>query len=167
MKTIVLTGMMGSGKTTLGKLLGETLNMKFIDIDSSIELNEKSSIKNIFEIKGEKYFRELEKQTIKTIFKPEDLIIALGGGAFANNITRKFLLNNALIIYLKTTPQTIFDRIQNDTTRPLLCGKMNIEKIKEIIKIREKNYESAHLTISTDNKTLEEIIEEITGVLEW
>ena len=113
MKTIVLTGMMGSGKTTLGKLLGETLNMKFIDIDSSIELSEKSSIKNIFEIKGEKYFRELEKQTIKTIFKPEDLIIALGGGAFENNITRKFLLNNALIIYLKTTPQTIFDRIQN------------------------------------------------------
>ena len=166
MKTIVLTGMMGSGKTTLGKLLGETLNMKFIDIDSSIELSEKSSIKNIFEIKGEKYFRELEKQTIKTIFKPEDLIIALGGGAFENNITRKFLLNNALIIYLKTTPQTIFDRIQNDTIRPLLCGKMNIEKIKEIIKIREKNYESAHLTISTDNKTLEEIIEEITGVLE-
>lgn len=167
MKTIVLTGMPGSGKTIIGKLLSIKFNLEFTDIDSYIELNEKTTITKIFQLKGEKYFRKLEQKTIKSIFKPEDKIISLGGGAFENTQTREFLNKNALTVYLKTTPEIIFDRIQNDTTRPLLCGNMSIEKIKEIIKLREKNYESAHITISTDNKTSEEIIEEITGVIEW
>lgn len=166
MKTIVLTGMPGSGKTIIGKLLSIKFNLEFTDIDSYIELNEKTTITKIFQLKGEKYFRKLEQKTIKSIFKPEDKIISLGGGAFENTQTREFLNKNALTVYLKTTPEIIFDRIQNDTTRPLLCGNMSIEKIKEIIKLREKNYESAHITISTDNKTSEEIIEEITGVIE-
>ncbi len=166
MKTIVLTGMMGSGKTTIGKLLSKKFNLEFADIDSYIESKEKTTITKIFQTNGEKYFRELEAKTIKKIFKHENQIISLGGGAFENTKTREFLNKNALTVYLKTTPEIIFDRIQNDTTRPLLCGNMSIEKIKEIIKLREKNYESAHFTISTDNKTSEEIIEEITGVLE-
>lgn len=166
MKTIVLTGMMGSGKTSLGKTLGEALNMEFVDIDLIIENTENLSISNIFEQKGETYFRELERKTIKNIFKHEDQIISLGGGAFENSTTRNFLKNNALTIYLKTSPETIFNRIKTDTSRPLLSNNMNVEKIKEILNKRENNYKSAHLTISTDNKTLQEITEEITGVIE-
>ena len=69
------------------------------------------------------------------------------------------------MIYLKTSPEIIYERIKNNTTRPLLCGKMSVEKIKQILKIREKNYESASIIINTNNKTPNRIVEEITGVL--
>ncbi len=165
MKTIVLTGLMGSGKTSVGKLLSKKLNLEFVDIDSCVELNEQTTITEIFKTKGEKYFRELEAKTIKELFHTENQIISLGGGAFENSEIRDFLNKNAVTIYLKTSPEIIFERIKNDSTRPLLCGNMNIEKIKKILELRLKNYESAQYTISTDNKTIEEIIEEITGAL--
>ena len=100
-----------------------------------------------------------------TLTKPENQIIALGGGAFENEGTRDFLLENTLVIYLKTTSDTIFERIKNDTSRPLLNNKMTTEKIEEIINKRKNNYEKATITITTDNKTIKEIITEIMGVL--
>ena len=165
MKTIVLTGMMGSGKTTIAKLLSEKLNIKYIDIDFLIEEKENMKISEIFAQKGENYFRKLEQEIIISSFITENSIISLGGGAFENPETRKFLLNNSTVIYLKTSPEIIYERIKNNTTRPLLCGKMSVEKIKQILKIREKNYESASIIINTNNKTPNRIVEEITGVL--
>ena len=107
MKTIVLTGMSGSGKSSVGKVLAEKYHLKFIDIDEQIVLNEKKSINEIFSENGENYFRALEVQTIKNIFEPENLVISLGGGAFENDRTRNFLLNNSTVIYLQTSPETI------------------------------------------------------------
>lgn len=161
MKTICLIGMMGAGKTSVAKLLATHRNLSFLDIDSIIEKNEKTSISEIFEHKGEKYFRKLEQQTIFDNFLEENAVISLGGGAFENEKTRKFLLENSTVIYLKTSPITIYNRIKNDTSRPLLNNKMNIENIEEIIKKREGNYLLAHKVISTDNKTLEQIVLEL------
>jgi len=161
MKSIVLIGMMGSGKSTLGKLLAQQLGLAFIDIDSVIEKKEQMSVSEIFAQKSEAYFREVEKSTILSVFKPENLVISLGGGAFENSETRDYLLQNAKVIYLKTTPQTIFERIKNDNSRPLLYGKMSVEHISDIINKRKTNYESAHLTVETDNKTPAKIIREI------
>ena len=155
MKTIILIGMMGSGKTTIGKILGEKLNIESFDIDSIIEAQTNKSVSEIFSSYGEIYFRELEKNTIKEIFKPDNKIISLGGGAFENNETRNLLLNNSTIIYLKTSPITIYERIKNDTQRPLLKNKMSIKKITELI----------NLNISTDNKRPNTIINEILGAL--
>jgi shikimate kinase len=167
MKTITLTGMMGAGKTTVAKVLAEKLNIKFIDIDSFIEQNEEQKISEIFSNKGEEYFRKIEKETIRNIFIPipENLVISLGGGALENDETREFLLKNSNVIYLKTSPEIIFERIKSNTQRPLLCGNMSVEKISEILEKRIENYQSATYTITTDNKTPNQIAEEIIGVL--
>ena len=167
MKTIILTGIMGAGKTTIAHILGEKLNIKSIDIDTLIEQNEGEKISEIFSNKGEEYFRKIEKETIRNIFTPdpENLVISLGGGALENPETREFLLNNSTVIYLKTSPKIIYARIKNNTSRPLLCDNMSVEKITEILEKREANYQSATITITTDNKTPNQIAEEIIGVL--
>ena len=167
MKTIILTGMMGAGKTTIAHILGEKLNIKSIDIDTLIEQNEGEKISEIFSNKGEEYFRKIEKETIRNIFTPdpENLVISLGGGALENPETWDFLLDNSTVIYLKTSPKINYERIKNNTSRPLLCDNMSVEKITEILEKREANYQSATITITTDNKTPNQIAEEIIGVL--
>ena len=161
MKTICLTGMMGSGKTTVANIFATEKNLKIIDIDSIIEENENQKISDIFETKGEKYFRKIEQETIFSYFQPEDAIISLGGGAFENQKTREFLLKNSKVVYLKTSSEVILERIKNDTSRPLLYGRMNIESIAKIIEKIESNNLSAHKTVLTDNKTPQQIVLEI------
>lgn len=165
MKTIVLIGMMGSGKTTIGKLLGEKLTLRSIDIDVIIEQNERRTVSEIFQNEGEKYFRNIERETIKKIFTNKDLIISLGGGAFEDQLTQELLLKNSTVIYLKTSPNVILERIKNNTNRPLLKNQMTVEKIQSIILQRQKNYELANITILTDNKNTDKIVEEILGVI--
>ena len=161
MKTIVLTGMSGSGKSTVGKFLSEKTGTFFFDIDEQIVLNEKKSINEIFAKNGENYFREIEAKTIKNIFNPENLIISLGGGAFESEQIRNFLLANSLVIYLKTSPETIWNRLKNTNDRPLLNNNMNSESIGKLLNSRKNNYELAHFTVITDNKNIEEIASEI------
>lgn len=165
MKTIVLIGMMGSGKTTIGKLLGEKLTLRSIDIDVIIEQNEKKTVSEIFQNEGEKYFRNIERETIEKNFTNKDLIISLGGGAFEDQLTQELLLKNSTVIYLKTSPNVILERIKNNTNRPLLKNQMTVEKIQSIILQRQKNYELANITILTDNKNTDKIVEEILGVI--
>lgn len=165
MKTIVLIGMMGSGKTTIGKLLGEKLTLRSIDIDVIIEQNEKRTVSEIFRNEGEKYFRNIERETIEKNFTNKDLIISLGGGAFEDQLTQELLLKNSTVIYLKTSPNVILERIKNNTNRPLLKNQMTVEKIQSIILQRQKNYELANITILTDNKNTDKIVEEILGVI--
>lgn len=165
MKTIVLIGMMGSGKTTIGKLLGEKLTLRSIDIDVIIEQNEKRTVSEIFQNEGEKYFRNIERETIRKNFTNKDLIISLGGGAFEDQLTQELLLKNSTVIYLKTSPNVILERIKNNTNRPLLKNQMTVEKIQSIILQRQKNYELANITILTDNKNTDKIVEEILGVI--
>lgn len=161
MKTIILTGMMGAGKTTAGRMLAQKLSCTFFDLDEYIEKNEQKSVSEIFETLGEPYFRNCEYETLKQIFKPENTIISLGGGAFENKKIQNMLLNKTNIIYLQTSPQSIIERIKNDQTRPLLKNNMTIEKISELINIREKNYKLATYTVITDNKNTDEIVSEI------
>ena len=96
----------------------------------------------------------------------EICVISLGGGAFENSETRNFLLKNSTVIFLKTSPKIIFERIKTNTLRPLLKNNMTVEKIVEILVRREKNYNTAQIAITTDNKLPNDIVEEIIGVLE-
>lgn len=165
MKTITLTGMMGSGKTSAGRLLSKLTGAELFEPDVLIEQRENCSINEIFENKGEKYFRNLECEIILNNIKPENQIAALGGGAFENEIIRKFLLKNTCVFYLKTSPEVIYERIKTDLTRPLLKNKMTIETISGILNKRVKNYECSHYTIVTDNKSLDDITAEIKGII--
>lgn len=161
MKTIVLTGMSGSGKSTVGRFLSENLNLKFVDIDEQIVLKENRSINEIFIQSGEQYFRKLEIKIIRELFENKNLIISLGGGAFENKQIRDFLLKNSIVFYLQTSPKIIYERLKNTSDRPLLNNNMNLEHIKSILNTRKNNYELAHFLILTDNKDIKEIGSEI------
>ena len=165
MKTIVLVGMPGAGKSTVGKELEKICQCTLSDVDSLIEEEQKKSIAQIFSLKGESFFRQLEENKIKQIFKPENQIISLGGGAFENENIRKFLLENSNVIYLKTSAKIIFNRVSHQNDRPLLNNNMTLEKIKDIFSKREKNYKLAHFEILTDNKSPEKIAKEIIECL--
>ena len=160
MKAIVLTGMPGSGKTTVGMHLSKDLNIDFVDIDSAIEKSENRTISEIFANDGEKYFRVLESKIIKESFG-DNKVISLGGGAFEDPITRSFLLKNSIVIYLKTSVQEIYKRVKNNSQRPLLNDDMSAEKINKILSVREKNYKLAHFTIMTDNIVVEDVVRDI------
>lgn len=162
MKKIVLTGMSGSGKTTIGGLLAKMLNFHHADIDFIITEKEKSDIPYIFATKGEKYFRYLERQIINSL-AGENLVISPGAGAFEDVKNRYVLFNNSAVIYLKTSPETIFERLKNTNDRPMLKN-MTLERINELLNIRKDHYELADYTIVTDNKSPEEITEQI---LKW
>ncbi|MBO6087468.1 shikimate kinase [bacterium] len=165
-KNIVLVGMMGCGKTTVGEELAKTLSeYNYVDIDIEIEKSTQKKISEIFLKHGEPFFRMLETEKILKFSNLEKQIISTGGGAFESEENRKNLMSNGVIIYLKTTPKTIFDRIKNETHRPLLRKDFSVEKIASIIKNRELNYKKADLIIDTDNKTPQDIVKEIIGAI--
>ena len=161
MKNIVLVGMMGAGKTTVGELLATKLNRELKDIDRVIEQEQKKSIIEIFTDDGEEAFRKLESETIEKFSNMSDLIISTGGGALekANNLSN--LQKNGIIIYLKADIEELYKRVKNETQRPLLKEQDPLEVIKKLIKKREKFYLMANITIITDNKSPEKITEEI------
>ena len=163
---ITLTGMMGSGKTTVGIELEKALkDFSLVDVDSQIVERNGLSIPAIFEKFGEKYFREEETRVIEEILEKDNLIISTGGGAFENPANRKLLLEKSRVIYLKTSPEVIFERIKHETHRPLLGKDFSTEKISAIIEKRRANYELAHLTLDTDFKSPYNIVTEIIECL--
>lgn len=163
---IILIGMMGSGKTTIGAGLAEALpQYNYIDIDEEIEKSTQKKISEIFLQHGEPFFRMLEAEKIKIFCKNDNQIISAGGGAFENEENRKLMLSTAKVIYLKASPDEIFSRIKAQTHRPLLKKNFSVEKIEEIMKKRRKNYEKAHFLIDTDQKTPYNIVQEILGML--
>lgn len=164
MNNIVLVGLMGAGKSTVGKALAKDLKYDFIDIDEEIVKSEKMSINDIFKLKSETYFRELETKTIEKFAQSNNVVISLGGGAFENKKNQTILLNTSKVFYLKASIETLFERIKTDNSRPLLKCDDPKEKLKELLKKREPNYTKAHYTIDANN-SLEQIIKNIKGNL--
>ena len=119
-KNLVLLGMMAVGKTTLGEIVAKKQELKFIDIDASIETKNSMTIKEIFKKKGEKFFRiEEEKEVLKSLEK-SNCVIALGGGAFMNKTLRENILKNAISIWLNVDLKTLYQRVKWNQKRPLL-----------------------------------------------
>lgn len=163
---IILIGMMGCGKTTIAQELSKLLtDYKYIDIDEEIEKSTQKKISDIFLQHGEQFFRMLESNKIKLISKEDNQIISIGGGAFENEENRKILLKDNLVIYLKATPEEIFERIKSETHRPLLKKNFSAEKIGSILQMREKNYKKAHKIVDTNSKTPYNIAQEILKFL--
>lgn len=166
MKNIALTGMMGCGKSTVSKELKKLLpEFNYIDLDLEIEKKENKTINEIFSDKGEEYFRIIESQLLEEITNRDNQIISLGGGAFLSEQNRKKLSLNSISIYLETSVSTIYDRIKDDTSRPLLKTENVKDKIADLLNNRELRYKLADFTVSTENKTPKNIAKEILEIL--
>lgn len=163
-KNIVLVGLMGAGKSSVGQKLSQDLMQAFIDTDSMIENQENKTIQEIFDIYGEAYFRELENNIIKEISKTNNKIISIGGGAFQNLDNILNLKQNGFIFYLKASPKNLFERIKNSNNRPLLNADNPLNILEKLLIQREPNYLKADFIINTELKTLNEITEEIIKV---
>ena len=159
---IILTGLMGAGKTSVGKILTSKLSdFTFIDIDEQIEQPEGITISKIFETKSEKYFRQLETNTIKHFSEKRNQIISLGGGALENELNRQYLFNSGIVFYLYATTDVLYNRIKKQSNRPLLLCDNPKQKLEELLKQREINYKKANVIIDTTNKSFNEITDEI------
>ncbi|MBC2325377.1 shikimate kinase [Listeria booriae] len=160
MDQIVLTGFMGAGKSTVGKILADNLALPFIDIDSEIQREQGMLITDIFAQLGESKFRELEHQTLLQALQ-KNAVIATGGGIILSETNQSALKNANHVIYLKTNPQTFLTRLSGDTSRPLIQEK-SPQEIQAIFDSRTHLYENtAHLIVETDNLTPDQIVDKI------
>ena len=158
--------MMGVGKSTIGKKLSKKLVLKFIDVDKAIENQEKISIKQIFERKGEIYFRKIEKNITLEILKNNNLIVALGGGAFINPQIRKKVLASSISIWLDLSENLLLTRLGNIQKRPLLNKEKLKVTIKQIYSERKKFYNKSNFRIKCDLLDINEVVKAIINIYE-
>ena len=160
-RNLVLLGMMGSGKSTIGYLLSKTLKIEFNDVDEIIEKEEGCKISEIFEKKGEKFFRLMEEKEVLKSLKKSNCVIALGGGAFMNKIVRDKILKNSVSIWLDLNLKTLSKRTKWHNKRPLLDGKNNQLKINKLYTERRNIYKLAKYRINCNNLSKKSITKQI------
>ena len=165
-KNLVLTGMMGVGKTTVGKILAKKLKLKFVDTDKIIQIKEKSTIKKIFEDKGESYFRNIEKKTTLEELKKKNLVMALGGGAFIDASIRREIKISCISFWLDLKLESLLTRLKNATKRPLI-DQNNLERsINKIYSERKKIYNKSNFKIKCDSMKIDEIVNKVIQLYE-
>ena len=155
---------MGVGKSTIGKRLANKLKVNFLDVDRIIELNEKNSIQEIFQNKGETYFRKIEKKTTLEILNQKNSIIALGGGALTNKSIRKEVIKSTICIWLDVSTKNLLLRLKNIKKRPLLNQENLQDTINKIYSDRKKIYNKSHFKIKCDLLNVDQIIEKIIKI---
>ena len=161
MQNIVLVGFMGTGKSVVGKSLAKKLKRDFIELDDMIEARENMPIRDIFEKKGEPYFRQVEKEAVKQASQRQNTIISAGGGAILDKENFKNLKSGNILICLKASAETILKRTKNIKTRPLLNVPDPKIKIEGLLKQRESHYKKADFSIETDNLSIDQIVSRI------
>ena len=172
-KSLILMGYMGCGKSALGPLISSQTSLPFIDLDKYIENREKSSISDIFNNNGEIYFRKKERFYLEQVFlKQSPFVISLGGGTpcYFDNIDYLNLKEDAVSIFLKTSPKELVLRLYKDKDhRPMISHLQSKQELEEYVAKhvfeRLPFYEKAKITIDTDNKSIETIVEEINLIL--
>ena len=164
---IILVGPMGSGKSTIGRRLSESLSLNFFDSDNEIINKTGVTIDHIFDLEGEKGFRLRESEVLKKLCNIPDIVIATGGGAVLLGANRELIKSAGLVVYLLSSVDQILRRTSKSKTRPLLEKSNNRRKtITEIVEARDPLYkEVASLIIDTNGKKLNNIIDEIIEVL--
>ncbi len=170
MKNIVLIGFMGCGKSTFGKKISKKLNYSFVDTDKWIEKQQGQSIPAIFASQGETAFRQMETMAAQALAKEEGLVISTGGGMVKTPATMEALSQNAVIVYLKATPEHIFQNIGNDNTRPLLQTDDKLGAICRLMAEREDLYQRyANITVTVSGHsitgTTNAILHQLEGLL--
>ena len=163
-KNLTLTGMMGVGKSTIGKIVAKKLNYEFVDVDKIIENKEGSSINYIFKNKSEDYFRQIEKEITMAELNKYNSVISLGGGAFLNNLIRKSAKKLSTSFWLDVPINLLIKRLKKNNKRPLLFKKNTKEEIKKIYFDRKKIYSEADYRIKCDFLRSEEIAKKILNL---
>ena len=159
---IFLIGFMGAGKSTVAKTLQAQYGMKLVEMDEQIEAEEGMKISEIFAQKGESYFRSLETQLLESLQNQEHTVVSCGGGVPMRECNVEAMRKSGKIVYLSAKPETIYERVRQFHTRPLLEGNMNVDYITQLMEIRMPKYlAAADLIVETDGKQAEEISEEI------
>lgn len=163
MGNVILIGFMGSGKTTVGLRLSYRLRRSVTDTDKEIEKEEKRSISDIFASDGEAYFRDKETACLRKLLNSgRNQIISVGGGLPLREENRALMSRLGQVFYLRASAQTIYDRLKNDTTRPLLRGDDPQGRIRTLLSERDVYYtEAADVIIDVDGKNFEQILSEI------
>ena len=165
-KNLVLLGMMTVGKTTLGKIVAKNLGLSFIDTDKHIEKKNSMRVSEIFEKKGEKFFRLEEKREINKILKKNECVISLGGGAFVDKALRNNILKNSISIWLDLSIKILSQRAKWNKKRPLLKKADNFEILRDIYEKRKNIYKMANHKILCDNLTKKSIVSMIEAIYE-
>ena len=165
-KNLTLTGMMGAGKTTIGKILAKKLGYTFIDVDKLIEEKEGLPINLIFRNKGENYFRKVESENTLIKLKEDSAVISLGGGAFLNNIVRKSVKKFSLSFWLDVPIDELTKRLKKNKQRPLIFAQNIDETVKKIYFNRKKIYNMAAYRINCRSLKSGEIVNKILNIYE-
>lgn len=164
---IMLIGFMGVGKSTVSKELSKKFDMPEIDMDVMIVEKEDKSINDIFAEKGEEYFRKVETECLIDIQKNKGYIVSCGGGVVVKDENINHMKNGGVILFLTATPETIYNRVKDDDSRPILKGNKNVEFIEQLMNKRKDRYLAvADIVVSTDNKSIREIVDEIIDKLD-
>ena len=163
-KNLVLLGMLGGGKTTLGKILANKYKYNFIDIDSMIEKKNLMSINDIFKKKGENFFRTEEEKITLNSLDEKNCIIALGGGAFSNEKIRDKVLNLSISIWLNADIDLISERLKKSAKRPLLKNENVKKKLDELYAKRKNIYNLANYKVECDKLGIDEIVKKIMTI---
>ena len=165
-KNLVLTGMMGVGKSTVGKNLAQKLSYNFVDIDRTIESREGSTINLIFKNKSESYFRKLENEISLEKLRKKNTVISLGGGAFLNKSIRREVKNTSVSFWLDVDVSELIKRLKKTKKRPLLYNKNLNVTVNKIYLERKKTYSEADYRIKCNFLDPDEIVDKILKLYE-
>lgn len=163
---IILIGFMGTGKSSVSSKLSNLLNMKKIDTDEYIELQQNMIIDKIFSLHGEEYFRKCETEALIELSHEKNCIISCGGGIILKDKNIQLMKDQGKIILLTATPETIYERVKTSSSRPILNSNMSVEYICNLMEVRKEKYlKAADIIIDTENKSIDEICEEIIRMI--
>jgi len=159
---VVLIGLPGCGKTTVGRLAAETLHAGFVDIDAILARREGKPIALIFAEKGEPAFRDMERKEMEGALGNQAAVVAPGGGWAAQSGAIESARARALVVYLRARPDAAAQRAAPEGTRPLLTGEDPVARMRQLLKEREPSYLKADAVVDTDRKTEQQIAAEVT-----
>lgn len=163
---IFLIGFMGTGKSTVATQLRKMISAKQMEMDETIAREEGMSISDIFASHGEAYFRDLETALVRRLMTEAPMIVSCGGGAVMREENTQMMKQCGQIVLLTATPETVYERVKDNTDRPILNNNMNVEYIRSLMEKRRSRYESvADITIATDGKNAKAICQELLDAL--
>ena len=165
-KTITFVGMMGAGKTSIGKLVGQNLGVNFLDSDHEIEKAANMSVTEIFARDGEPFFRAKESQVLKRLLQSEPCILSTGGGAYISDVNRAMISEYGVAVWLKADIDLLWARIHQKKTQPLLIVENPYQTLSDLYKKRSPIYAKAEIIVESEqNLGVEEMVEKVIKIL--
>lgn len=170
---VYLTGFMGSGKSTIGPILANTIGFDFVDLDRAIEESEGRSVTRVFQEDGEPYFRGVERSMLERLATRPNLVVSLGGGTLSDRSSLATVTSSGILVYIKISTELLVKRLQNRSDRPLLMGSDGNrlsgpelrERIERLAREREPLYARADITIEADERRVGITVDRVVRIL--